>query len=156
MDSYLFPFKIIDKQKTNIEILQKARAEQKSVYALEHMLGYHIKELEELRPHKRNIKFIAESDYAEKPDLLDLSYWAERIGHIEISIKKNEKMLSKIYDRLYSQIIFKMIEGEEISPLDIFFYHSKKYIEKIRTGEITFRELVEYYNWETQKFTGLN
>ena len=61
MDSYLFPFNIIDKQKTNIEILQKVRAEQKSVYALEHMLGYHIKELEELRPHKRNIKFIKDN-----------------------------------------------------------------------------------------------
>jgi len=142
--------------KANIEILQKVRSEQKSVYALEHMLGYHIKELEELRPHKRNIKFITESDYAEKLDLVDLSYWAERIGNIEISIKKNEKMLTRIYDRLYSQIIFKMVEGEEISPLDIFFYQSKKYFEKIKTGEMTFRELVEYYNWETQKFTDLN
>lgn len=149
-------FNISAHPKIDTEILQKVRAEQKSIYALEHMLGYHIKELEELRPHKRNIEFIAKSDYADKPDLVDLSYWAERICHIETSIKKNEKMLTRLYDRLYSQIIFKMIEGEELIPLEIFFYHSKKYIEKIKSGEITFRKLVEHYHWETQEFKGLD
>jgi len=142
--------------KINTEILQKIRAEQKSVYALEHMLGYYLNELEELRPHKNNIEFIAKSDYFENPDLIELSYWAERIQNIEKSIKKNEKKISQIYDRLYSQIILKMIEGEELSPLDIFFYNSKKYIQKIKRGEITFRKLVEHYNWEAQSFVGLD
>ncbi len=141
---------------TAIEILQKVRAEQKSVFALEHMLGYHIKELEELRPHKNNIEFIAESDYTEKPDLIDLYYWTERIGHIETSIRKNEEMLVRIYDRLYSQILFKIIEGEELNPLDIFFYHSKKYIKKIQSGEMTFRKLVEYYDWEAERFIDMD
>jgi hypothetical protein len=148
-------FNAVVKNRVNIEILQKVRAEQKSVYALEHMLGYHIKELEELRPHKDNIEFIAKSDYSENPDLVDLSYWAERIENIEMSIKKNEKIITKLYDRLYSQIIFKMIEGEELSPLDIFFYNCKRYIQKIKNDEITFRKLVEHYNWELQKFEGL-
>lgn len=156
MNVKLFPFNVTDKQKTNMEILQRVRAEQKSIYALEHMLGYHIKELEELRPHKENIEFIAKSDYSERPDLVDLSYWAERIHNIETSIKKNEKRITILYDRLYSQIIFKMIEGEELSPLDVFFYKSKKYIEKIRSGETTFRELVEHYHWETQEFKDLD
>lgn len=152
----MFPFNVTDKQKVNMEILQKVRAEQKSIYALEHMLGYHIKELEELRPHKRNIEFIAQSDYSECPDLVDLSYWSERINHIKKSIDKNEKMLIRVYDRLYSQIIFKMIEGEDLSQLDIFFYHSKEYIKKIKCGEMTFRELAEDYDWENGKFKGLN
>lgn len=146
---------ITAKNKTNTEILQKARVEQKSIYALEHMLGYHIKEIEELRPHKKDIEFTAKSDYAEKPDLVDLSYWAERIENIEMSIKKNEKMVTILYDRLYSQIIFKIIEGEELSKLDIFFYNSKKYIQKVNSGDMTFRELVEHYDWETQKFERL-
>ena len=141
--------------KTNTEILQKVRVEQKSIYALEHMLGYHIKEIEELRPHKENIEFTAKSDYAENPDLVDLSYWIERIENIEKSIKKNEKMITRLYNRLYSRIIFKIIEGEELSMLDLFFYNSKKYIQKVKSGDITFRELVENYNWETQKFEGL-
>jgi hypothetical protein len=148
-------FNTVAENKVNTEILRKVRAEQKSVYALEHMLGYHIKELEELRPHKEDIEFIAKSDYSENPDLVDLSHWAERIENIEVSISKNEKMITKLYDRLYSQIIFKMIEGEELSQLDIFFYHSKKYIHKIRNDEISFRKLVEHYNWELQKFEGL-
>jgi hypothetical protein len=145
-------FNTVAKNKVNTEILQKVRAEQKSVYALEHMLGYHLNELEELRPHKDDIEFIAKSDYSENPDLVDLSYWSERIGNIEVSIKKNEKMITRLYDRLYSQIIFKMIEGEELSQLDVFFYKSKKYIQKIRNGEMTFQKLVEHYNWELQKF----
>ena len=56
--------------RTTTEILQKVRAEQKSVYALEHMLGYHISELEELRPHQKTIEFIAEFEifvYFPKP-----------------------------------------------------------------------------------------
>jgi hypothetical protein len=149
-------FDVMTRNNTNMEILQKVRAEQKSVYALEHMLGYHIKELEELRPHKSNIEFIAESDYADRPDLVDLSYWAERIHHIASSIKKNEKIIARLYDRLYSQIIFKIIEGEELSTLDIFFYHSKTYIDKIKSGEMTFQKLVEHYDWEAEQFTGLN
>lgn len=149
-------FDIVLKAKTNTEILQKVRAEQKSVYALEHMLGYHIQELEELRPHKKNIKFIAESDYSEHPDLVDLSYWAERIENIEGSIIRNEKIIVTLYDRLYSQIIFRVIEGKELSPLDIFFYHSKRYIRKIQSGEMSFRMLVKHYHWETQEFVGLD
>jgi len=149
-------FNHITKNNTNMEILQKVRAEQKSIYALEHMLGYHIKEIEELRPHKGNIEFIAKSDYAINPDLVDLSYWAERIDNIETSIRKNEKMITRLYDRLYSKIIFKMIEGEELSPLDLFFFHSKKYIEKIKTGELSFWELVKHYDWETQSFADLD
>ena len=77
--------------KTNIEILQKVRAEQKSVYALEHMLGYHIKELEELRLHKKSIEFIAESDYADHPDLIDLSYWSERVHNIKKALPKTKE-----------------------------------------------------------------
>lgn len=149
-------FDIKARPNIHIEILQKVREEQKSVYALEHMLGYHINELEELRPHKRNIEYIAESDYEDNPDLVDLSYWAQRINHIESSIKKNEKMIIELYDRLYSQILFKMIEGKELSPLDIFFYHSKKYMDKIKNGEMTFRKLVEHYHWQRQEFDGLD
>ena len=149
-------FGVRTRTKDNIEILQQIRAEQKSVYALENMLGYHLKELEELRPHKKNIAFIAKSRYEEQPDLIDLSHWLERISNIEESIKKNEEIITKLYQRLYSQIIFKMLEGEELGPIDIFFYHSKKYIEKIKSGKITFRELVEHYDWEREKFNNLD
>ena len=76
--------------------------------------------------------------------------------YLEESIKKNEEIITKLYQRLYSQIIFKMLEGEELSPIDIFFYHSKKYIEKIKSGKITFRELVEHYDWEREKFNNLD
>ncbi|KUK49452.1 MAG: hypothetical protein XD75_0552 [Parcubacteria bacterium 33_209] len=148
-------FGVSTKTNSNIEILQQIRAEQKSVYALEHMLGYHINELEELRPHKKNIAFIAKSNYEEQPDLIDLSHWLERISNIEESIKKNEEIIPKLYQRLYSQIIFKMLEGEELSELDVFFYQSKKYIEKISSGEMSFRTIVEHYNWNTQEFEGL-
>ncbi len=149
-------FGVRTRTKENIEILQEIRAEQKSVYALENMLGYHLNELEELRPHKKNITFIAKYNYEEAPDLIDLSHWLERISNIEESIKKNEEIITKLYQRLYSQIIFKMLEGEELSPIDIFFYHSKKYIEKIKSGKITFRELVEHYDWEREKFNNLD
>ena len=146
-------FDIASKPKTNIEILQKIRVEQKSVYALEHMLGYYINELEELRPHKNNIEFIARSNYEEFPDLVELSYWSERIHNIGVSIQKNEKRLIEVYDRLYSQIIFKIIEGEKLSPLDVFFYNCKDYIEKLKSGEVSFRELVDNYDWDSQQFT---
>jgi len=149
-------FDITTKPKTDIEILQKIRVEQKSVYALEHMLGYYINELEELRPHKKNIEFIAKSNYENYPDLVELSYWSERIQNISASIQKNKKKLIEVYDRLYSQIIFKMIEGEKLSSLDIFFYYCKEYMEKLKSGEITFRELVESYDWESQQFSELN
>ncbi|MDD3655454.1 MAG: hypothetical protein PHI72_01630 [Atribacterota bacterium] len=149
-------FEVRTRIKANIEILQKIRAEQKSIYALEHMLGYHINELEELRPHKRNIEFMAQSNYDEQPDLVDLCHWLERVSNIETSIKKNEKIIIRLYDRLYVQIIFKILEGEALSPIDIFFYHSKKYIEKIRLGEMTFQKLVENYNWETERFNDLD
>jgi hypothetical protein len=149
-------FGVRTRTKENIEILQEIRAEQKSVYALENMLGYHLNELEELRPHKKNIAFIAKYNYEEAPDLIDLSHWLERISNIEESIKKNEEIITKLYQRLYSQIIFKMLEGEELSPIDIFFYHSKKYIEKIKSGKITFRELVEHYDWGREKFNNLD
>ncbi|MFZ2331089.1 MAG: hypothetical protein WAW45_05770 [Atribacterota bacterium] len=149
-------FEMKTKKKANIEILQQIRAEQKSIYALEHMLGYHISELEGLRPHKRNIKFIAESNYNEKPDLVDLSHWLERVSNIEESIKKNEKVIIKVYDRLYAQIILKMIEGEELKAIDIFFYQSKKYIERIKSGEITFKKLVENYDWDSERFINLD
>ena len=148
-------FGVRTRTKDNIEILQQIRAEQKSVYALENMLGYHLNELEELRPHKKNIAFIAKSNYEEQPDLIDLSHWLERISNIEESIKKNEEIITKLYQRLYSQIIFKMLEGEELSQIDIFFYQSKAYIEKISSGEMTFRTLVEHYYWDTQEFEGL-
>ena len=149
-------FGIRTKTKTNIEILEQVRAEQKSIYALENMLGYHINELEELRPHKRNVEYIAESNYNEQPDLVDLAHWVGRVTNIETSIKKNEKIIIKIYDRLYTRIILKMMEGEELKPLDIFFYHSKKYIEQIRSGKMTFRELVEHYDWEAERFNNLD
>jgi len=145
-------FEIKARVKTNIEILEQIQAEQKSIYALEHMLGYHINELEELRPHKRDIRFIAQSDYDDQPDLVVLSRWLEREKNVETSIKKNEKIITKIYDKLYAQIILKMLEGEELKPLDIFFYHLKKYIKKIRTGEISLHKLVGQYDWDNQKF----
>lgn len=143
------------KIKDAIETIQQIQVEQKSIYALEHMLGYHIKELEELRPHQRNIKFIAEANYQEQPDLVDLSYWLERIDNIKVSIKKNEKIITRLYDRLYAQIILKILEGKELNPLDIFFYKSKKYIEKVRSGKITFQELVAHYDWQKERFNDL-
>jgi hypothetical protein len=99
---------------------------------------------------------MAQSNYDEQPDLVDLCHWLERVSNIETSIKKNEKIIIRLYDRLYVQIIFKILEGEALSPIDIFFYHSKKYIEKIRLGEMTFQKLVENYNWETERFNDLD
>ena len=63
----------------------------------------------------------------------------------------NDTLLS-VYDKLYAQIIVKMLEGEELNPLDVFFYHLKKYIKKIKMGKITLRELAEQYDWNTQEF----
>lgn len=146
------PFEIKTKVRTNIEILEQVRAEQRSMYALEHILGYHLNELEELRPHKKNIRFMAESDYNNQPDLVVLSHWLDRERNVEDSIKKNEKIITKVYDKLYARIILKMLEGEELKPLDIFFYHLKKYINKIRAGKAALRELAEQYDWVHQQF----
>lgn len=145
-------FEVKTRLKLNAEILQQVEIEQRSLYALEHMLGYHINELEELKPHKRNIEFLAESNYNDQPDLIDLSHWLQRIKNIENSIKKNEELIINTYEKLFSQIILKMINDETLSQLDRFFYQSKNYIEKIRSGEITLRELAEDYDWEQEKF----
>ena len=56
--------------KTNI--VEKVRAEEKSIIALENMLGYNIGRLEELRPHKKDLEFFAQSGYEETPDLVNL------------------------------------------------------------------------------------
>ena len=145
-------FDLRSRQKTNIEILQKIRIEQKSVYALEHMLGNTIKELEELRPHQEKIQYIATSDYEENPDLTQLSYWSERMTHVKNSLRKREKNIIELYQRLYAQIVFKMLEGEALTELDIFFYQAKPYISKLKTGELTFQELEQHYDWKNRKF----
>ena len=145
-------FGVRAKARTNIAILDQFRAEQGFFYVLEYILGYHFNELEELRPHKKDIRFMAESDYNNQPDLAVLSHWLDRERNVEDSIEKNEKIITKVYDKLYARIILKMLEGEKLKPLDIFFYHLKKYINKIRAGKVTLRESVEQYDWEHQQF----
>jgi hypothetical protein len=132
--------------------MEKVRAEEKSIIALENMLGYNISKLEELRPHKKDLEFFARTGYKEFPDLVNLDYWAQRIDHTKVAIEKREKNILRLYDRLYSQIVLKMIEGEKLNPLENFFFQGKVYIERLRSGQMSFEELVEKYDWEKEQF----
>ncbi len=132
--------------------MEKVRAEEKSIIALENMLGYNISKLEELRPHKEDLEFFARSGYEEFPDLVNLEYWTQRIDHTKVAIEKREENILKLYDRLYSQIVLKIIEGEKLDPLENFFFQGKVYIERLRSGQMSFEELVEKYDWEKEQF----
>jgi hypothetical protein len=143
----LKPNKYID-----INLMEKVRAEEKSIIALENMLGYNVSKLEELRPHKKDLEFFARSGYEEVPDLVNLRYWMERIDNTKEGIEKREENIIKLYDRLYSQILLKMIEGEKLDSLENFFFQSRGYIEKVKRGQMSFGELVEKYDWEKEQF----
>ena len=136
----------------DIHIVEKVRAEEKSIIALENMLGYNIGKLEELRPHKKDLEFFARTGYEEIPDLISLGYWMERIDNTKEGIEKREENIIKLYDRLYSQIILKMIEGEKLDPLENFFFQSRGYMEKVKCGQMSFGELVEKYDWKKEQF----
>ncbi len=132
--------------------MEKVRAEEKSIIALENMLGYNISKLEELRPHKEDLEFFARSGYEEFPDLVNLEYWTQRIDHTKVAIEKREENILKLYDRLYSQIVLKIIEGEKLDSLENFFFQGKAYIERLRSGQMSFEELVEKYDWKKEQF----
>ena len=136
----------------DIHLMEKVRAEEKSIIALENILGYNISKLEELRPHKKDLEFFARTGYKKFPDLVNLDYWAQRIDHTKVAIEKREENILKLYDRLYSQIVLKMIEGEKLNPLENFFFQGKVYIERLRSGQMSFEELVEKYDWEKEQF----
>ncbi len=136
----------------DIHFVEKVRAEEKSIIALENMLGYNICKLEELRPHKKDLEFFARSGYEEVPDLVNLGYWMERIDNTKVGIEQREENIIKLYDRLYSQIILKMIEGEKLDPLENFFFQSRGYMEKVKRGQMSFGELVEKYDWKKEQF----
>ena len=135
----------------DIHLLEKVRAEEKSIIALENMLGYNISKLEELRPHKEDLEFFARSGYEEFPDLVNLEYWTQRIDHTKVAIEKREENILRLYDRLYSQIVLKIIEGEKLDPLENFFFQSKVYIERLKSGQMSFEELVKKYDWEKEQ-----
>lgn len=136
----------------DIHLVEKVRAEEKSIIALENMLGYNIGKLEELRPHKKDLEFFARTGYEEVPDLVNLGYWMERIDNTKEGIEKREENIIRLYDRLYSQILLKMIEGEKLDSLENFFFQGKVYMEKVKCGQMSFGELVEKYDWEKEQF----
>ena len=136
----------------DIHLIEKVRAEEKSIIALENMLGYNISKLEELRPHIEDLEFFARSGYEEFPDLVNLEYWTQRIDHTKVAIEKREENILRLYDRLYSQIVLKIIEGEKLDPLENFFFQSKVYIERLKSGQMSFEELVEKYDWKKEQF----
>ncbi|GAI04960.1 unnamed protein product [marine sediment metagenome] len=136
----------------DIHLVEKVRAEEKSIIALENMLGYNISKLEELRPHQKDLEFFARTGYEEIPDLINLGYWMERIDNTKEGIEKREENIIQLYDRLYSQIILKMIEGEKLDPLENFFFQGKVYMEKVKCGQMSFGELVEKYDWKKEQF----
>ena len=136
----------------DIHLTEKVRVEEKSIIALENMLGYNISKLEELRPHKEDLEFFARSGYEEFPDLVNLEYWTQRIDHTKVAIEKREENILRLYDRLYSQIVLKIIEGEKLDPLENFFFQGKVYIERLRSGQMSFEELVKKYDWKKEQF----
>lgn len=142
---------LVDKN-IKVNIVEKVRAEEKSIIALENMLGYNIGRLEELKPHKKDLEFFAQSGYEETPDLVNLGYWIERIENTKVGIEQREENIIKLYDRLYSKILLKMLEGEKLDPLENFFFQGKGYIEKVKCGQMSFGELVEKYDWEKEQF----
>jgi len=36
----------------------------------------------------------------------------------------------------------------KLDPLENFFFQSKTYIERLKSGQMSFEELVEKYNWK--------
>jgi len=143
---------LANKDVVDIHLMEKVRAEEKSIMALENMLGYNVSKLEELRPHQKDLEFFAQTGYEEVPDLVNLGYWMERIDNTKEGIEKREENIIKLYDRLYSQIILKMIEGKKLDSLENFFFQSKVYIERLRSGQMSFGELVEKFDWEKEQF----
>jgi hypothetical protein len=43
-------------------------------------------------------------------------------------------------------------EEKSIIALENFFFQGKEYIERLRSGQMSFEELVEKYNWEKEQF----
>jgi len=70
----LFNNILLTNKDVDIHIVEKVQAEEKSIIALENMLGYNIYKLEELRPHKKDLEFFARTGYEEVPDLVNLGY----------------------------------------------------------------------------------
>jgi len=143
---------LANKDVVDIHLMEKVRVEEKSIIALENMLGYNVSKLEELRPHQKNLEFFARTGYEEIPDLVNLGYWMERIDNTKEGIEKREENIIKLYDRLYSQIILKMVEGKKLDSLENFFFQSKVYMERLRSGQMSFGELVEKFDWEKEQF----
>jgi len=143
---------LANKDVVDIHLMEKVRVEEKSIIALENMLGYNVSKLEELRPHQKDLEFYARTGYEEVPDLVNLGYWMERIDNTKEGIEKREENIIKLYDRLYSQIILKMIEGKKLDSLENFFFKSKVYIERLRSGQMSFGELAEKFDWEKEQF----
>ena len=128
----MFDNTLLTDKDIKINIVEKVRAEEKSIVALENMLGYNIGKLEELRPHKKNLEFFARFGYEEIPDLVNLGYWMERIDNTKVGIEQREENILKLYDRLYSKILLKVIEGEKLDSLEKFFFQSRGYMEKVK------------------------
>jgi len=40
----------------------------------------------------------------------------------------------------------------KLDPLENFFFQSKAYIERLKSGQMSFGELVEKYDWEKEQF----
>jgi len=43
-------------------------------------------------------------------------------------------------------------EEKSIIALENFFFQGKEYIERLRSGQMSFEELVEKYDWEKEQF----
>jgi len=151
----LFDHTVLINKDVNVYLVEKLRVEEESIVALENVLGYNISKLEELRPHQKNLKFFALSGYEDSPDLVNLEYWTDRIDNTQTGIEKREENIARVYNKLYSQILLKVLEGEKLDTLENFFFQSSIYIERIRCGEMSFGELVEKYDWEKEQYKGM-
>ncbi|TET08821.1 MAG: hypothetical protein E3J83_02810 [Candidatus Atribacteria bacterium] len=44
------------------------------------------------------------------------------------------------------------VEEKSIIALENFFFQSKAYIERLKSGQMSFEELVEKYDWKKEQF----
>jgi len=44
------------------------------------------------------------------------------------------------------------VEEKSIIVLEYFFFQGKEYIERLKSGQMSFGELVEKYKWEKEQF----
>jgi len=60
-------------------------------------------------------------------------------------------LMEKVGVEEKSVIALETMLGYNISKLDLlenFFFQSKTYIERLKSGQMSFEELVEKYNWK--------